>query len=150
MIQRVFLLGFCLFFTISCKETSASKVKVKNIELAKKRDLILADFPIASFDKVTYDFGSIRYDELVETTFVVTNTGKADLIISNAKASCGCTVPKWPKEPIKVGDSAKIEVKFNPKGKKNKQSKSITLTTNTANGEEVLRIKGFINPKPEY
>ena len=67
--------------------------------------------------------------------------------ITDAQASCGCTVPVWPKGAIKPGESSKVLAKFNTAGKPNKQSKTITLLTNTAVGREVLRIKGSVIPK---
>jgi hypothetical protein len=53
------------------------------------------------------------------------------MIISNAKGSCGCTVPQWPKEPIAPGSQGEISVQFNSKGKKGSQNKTVTLTTTT-------------------
>ncbi|MGB5364175.1 MAG: DUF1573 domain-containing protein, partial [Aureibaculum sp.] len=60
---------------------------------------------------------------------------------------CGCTVPEWPKEPIAAGESGQIKVKFNSQGKPNKQSKTITLTTNTSNGKETVLVKAEVTPK---
>ena len=56
------------------------------------------------------------------------NTGKTPLVISNAKGSCGCTVPEWPKEPVAPGATAELLVKFNSKGKPNQQQKTVTIT----------------------
>jgi len=140
------ILVFTLGLT-SCKESAASKVKQESVEKAKERDLKNESLPVAKFDKVEFDFGTIAEGDVVETSFVVTNSGKSNLVISNATASCGCTIPTWPKEPIKVGETAEIKVKFNSRGKRNKQSKAITLTTNTINGKEILKIKGFVTPK---
>ena len=83
---------------ISCKKSAASKVKQNNVEIAKERDLKSESLPVATFDTEVYDFGTILEGDVVETSFVITNTGKSDLIISDAKASCGCTVPTWPKK----------------------------------------------------
>ncbi|MCB0482959.1 MAG: DUF1573 domain-containing protein, partial [Flavobacteriales bacterium] len=66
-----------------------------------------------TFDKDVHDFGKITQGEMVETSFAFTNTGEADLIISSAKGSCGCTVPEWPKEPIPPGGKGEIRVVFN-------------------------------------
>ncbi|CAM1360225.1 conserved exported hypothetical protein [Tenacibaculum sediminilitoris] len=134
---------------VSCGQGNASsKVKKENIENAEKRDnSINLGAPVISFDKEEFDFGTVSEGDVVETTFVVTNTGKSDLIITNAKASCGCTVPSWPKEAIAPGETGNIEVKFNTSGKPNKQSKSITLTTNTETGREVIKISGMVTPK---
>lgn len=134
---------------VSCgKENAALKVKKENLENAAKRDIsISAGAPVVSFDKETHDFGTVNEGDVVQTSFIVTNTGKGDLVITNAKASCGCTVPNWPKEAIAPGKTGKIKVRFNTNGKPNKQSKSITLTTNTAKGREIVKITGMVTPK---
>tara|TARA_B100000809_G_scaffold263627_1_gene317333 strand:+ start:18439 stop:18891 length:453 start_codon:yes stop_codon:yes gene_type:complete len=133
--------------SVSCKKSAASKVKDQNIEIAKERDLKSENLAIVSFDKVSYDFGTIDEGDTIETSFIITNTGKSDLLISNAKASCGCTIPTWPKEAIKSGESSPMHVKFNSKGKRNKISKTITLTTNSGLGRETVKITGFVTPK---
>merc|ERR1712146_518887 len=82
-----------------------------------------------------------------ETIFKFTNTGDAPLIITDAKSSCGCTVPEYPKNtPIAPGDSGELLVKFNGTGQ-NQVTKTITVTANTAKGSELLRIKAFVTPK---
>lgn len=134
---------------VSCGQGNASsKVKKENVENAEKRDIsINAGAASISFDKEEYNFGTVTEGEVVKTSFTVTNTGKGDLVITNAQASCGCTVPVWPKEAIAPGKTGEIQVSFNTSGKPNKQSKSITLTTNTAKGREVLKITGMVTPK---
>jgi hypothetical protein len=145
--KNLFLFVLIATSFIACKNSAASKVKEENVEKAKERDLKSVLLPIASFDKKIHDYGMITEGDVVSTSFVVTNTGKSDLLIRDAKATCGCTIPVWPKKPIPPGSSGKIEVKFNSRGKKNKQSKTITLTTNTIKGIETLVIKGQIMPK---
>ena len=66
--------------------------------------------PVISFKENSIDFGDIVQGQKVEHTFVLTNTGKQPLIISNVAATCGCTVPSWPKEPVAPGKSAEIKV----------------------------------------
>ncbi|MFY0604048.1 MAG: DUF1573 domain-containing protein [Flavobacteriaceae bacterium] len=134
---------------VSCKDANAAeKVKDKNVELAKKRDNgIRKGAAVVSFDKSEYDFGTVAEGTIVETTFLVKNTGKIDLVITDAKASCGCTVPAWPRKPIKVGETGEVKVKFNTAGKPNRQSKDVTLYTNTATGTEKVRIFGNVTPK---
>ncbi|WP_435263638.1 DUF1573 domain-containing protein [Tenacibaculum sp. nBUS_03] len=136
-------------FLVSCGEGNAkSKIKKENIATALKRDNdISKGAPIAKFDKEVYDFGKVAEGDIVETTFVITNTGKSDLVITDAKATCGCTVPIWPKEAIAPGKTADIKVSFNTNGKPNKQSKSVTLSTNTENGREIIKISGMVVPK---
>ena len=65
-------------------------------------------FAIMTFTKSEYDFGTINQGDKVETEFPFTNTGKVDLLITNAKGSCGCTIPDFPKKPIKPGEKGKI------------------------------------------
>lgn len=134
-----------LVFT-SCKKDNASdKIKVENIKVAEQRDAKSGLLPEIKWDKLEYDFGTIEQGDKVETIFNVTNIGKGDLIITNAKGSCGCTVPVWKKTPIKPGETTDIKVVFNSRGKKNKTTNTITLTTNTEKGSEVVRIKAFVN-----
>ncbi len=98
------------------------------------------------FEKEVHDYGTIENGADGTCTFKFTNTGNAPLIISNAKGSCGCTVPSWPKEPIAPGASAEITVKYatNRTGAINK---SVTITSNAVNSPtKVIRIKGNVKP----
>jgi len=104
-------------------------------------------FAAMDFVKTSHDFGKIRADEKVETIFEFVNNGKADLLITNAVGSCGCTVPDYPKVPIKVGQKGTIKVSFDSAKKSGAQSKSVTITANTPNGMELLEIKAEILPK---
>ncbi len=84
-----------------------------------------------TFEKTEHDFGKIPATDNVEYTFKFTNTGTEPLVISEAKGSCGCTVPNYSKEPIAVGEAGDITVSFDPKGKKGVQRKTVTITANT-------------------
>ena len=134
---------------VSCNEGNASsRVKNENVKKAEKRDAeISKGAAMIEFDKTSFDFDAVAEGDVVNAEFMVTNAGKTDLIISKISSSCGCTVPTWPKEPIKPGKSSKVIAKFNTNGKPNKQVKSITLFTNTAKGREVLTIRGNVIPK---
>ena len=148
MKQLLALTILVIFSLISCKENVANKINKENLEVAKQRDYKLNEGAAAiSFSKTEHDFGVINEGDIVETTFGFKNTGKSELIITNAVGSCGCTVPEWPKEPIAAGESGQIKVKFNSQGKPNKQSKTITLTTNTSNGKETVLVKAEVTPK---
>ena len=87
--------------------------------------------------------------EKVKHDYKFTNTGSEPLIISNAKGSCGCTVPSWPREPIAPGESAVIAVQFDSKNKGkvggSPQSKRVTITANTDPVNTYLTIKGTVN-----
>jgi hypothetical protein len=101
------------------------------------------------FKKETHDYGNIKYGANGECTFEFTNTGSAPLIISDAKGSCGCTVPSWPKEPIAPGAKGSIKVKYDTK-RPGPITKSVTITSNATNEpNKVIRIKGNVGPAPE-
>ncbi|MBU3853930.1 MAG: DUF1573 domain-containing protein [Candidatus Paraprevotella stercoravium] len=84
------------------------------------------------FDKTSHNFGTFSEDDPVVTcVFKFTNTGTAPLIIHQAVPSCGCTVPTYTKEPIKPGESGKLEIRYNGAGKfPGHFKKSITVRTN--------------------
>lgn len=96
--------------------------------------------PAFAFEKDIHDFGSMIAGEKVSYSFQFTNTGDAPLIISNAKGSCGCTVPNWPKQPIAAGEKGTIDVTFNSAGRSGKQTKTITLTANTNPNKKQIKI----------
>ncbi|MFN0729142.1 DUF1573 domain-containing protein [Polaribacter gochangensis] len=147
----VFSLAVSLGLLTACSGgNAAAKVDQSKLAEAKKRDIdINKGAPIISLDKKEYDFGTVTDGDVVQTTFVITNTGKSPLIITDAKTTCGCTVPTWPKDkPIAPGESTEIEVVFNTAGKGGgRQVKDVTLFTNTAVGREILKIKGIVNRK---
>ena len=102
---------------------------------------------VMTFENDEYDFGTINEGDTVDYIFNFTNSGKNDLQITNARGSCGCTVPEFPKELITPGESSKIKVSFSSAGKSGKQEKSVTLTANIANQFQIIRIKANILPK---
>ncbi len=134
--------------TTSCKqESAADKITDADMEAVAVANILDGKFPKVKLDKEVHDFGTITEGDMVETEFVVTNAGEVDLIISDAKGSCGCTVPQPPKDPIKPGASAPIQVSFDSNGKPGAQEKTVTLMTNTENGHETFRIKATVTPK---
>lgn len=99
---------------------------------------------IMSFEDSKYDFGEIIQGEKITHSYSFTNTGDAPLIISSVKASCGCTVPTWDREPIEPGGSGKIKVVFNSEDKHGTQSKDITIVSNAVPNTSVLRLTGEV------
>ncbi|NBT87804.1 MAG: DUF1573 domain-containing protein [Flavobacteriaceae bacterium] len=146
MKKTLFLAVLVAFGMTSCKDNAAEKVSADNVAAAAERDTQADKYPVMSFAESIYDFGTINQGEAQEHVFTFTNTGEADLVIVDAKSSCGCTVPQYPKTPIAPGETGEMLVKFNGSGK-NQVSKTVTITANTQKGKEMISIKAFVTPK---
>jgi hypothetical protein len=96
------------------------------------------------FEKEVHDFGNVKEGVQAEYTFKFTNTGKEPLVITNVQASCGCTTPKWTKEPVKPGDVGTVTAIYNSKGRPGTFNKAITITSNAKTAQKVLFIKGNV------
>ncbi len=103
--------------------------------------------PVMKFEFDSHDFGKATAGEKITYEFKFNNTGKSPLIISDAKASCGCTVPEWPKEPVMPGQGGKIKVTFDSAGKSGLQDKQITVTANTNPAQNVVHLIGEVLTK---
>ena len=104
--------------------------------------------PKMSLESNTVDYGEIEQGSDPLRVVQFTNTGTEPLIIMNAKGSCGCTVPTYPREPIAPGETSEIQIRYDTK-RLGMISKTVKVTTNDAKGEYVIRVKGKINKKPE-
>jgi len=102
------------------------------------------DGPIMKFEKETHDFGKIKAGDKITYEYKFTNTGKSPLIISDAKASCGCTTPVWPHTPIKPGESGGIKVTFDSAQKMGLQDKQIVVTANTNPAQNIVHLIGEV------
>ena len=102
------------------------------------------DAPIITFETENYNFGKIAHGEKVSYSYKFKNTGKSPLIIANATATCGCTIPEPPKDPIKPGEEGEIKVIFDSKGKSGMQDKVITVTSNANPTQTDLHLTGEI------
>ena len=100
------------------------------------------------FESKVVDYGVLEHNGNGDREFVFTNNGTEPLIIKNAKGSCGCTVPTWPREPIMPGETSKIGVKY-ATNRVGKFTKTITLTTNASKKPVILTVKGEVNPAPK-
>tara|TARA_Y100001980_G_C14506444_1_gene282026 strand:- start:371 stop:871 length:501 start_codon:yes stop_codon:yes gene_type:complete len=147
MIKIINSFIFALLITsYGCNQSASKKVNQEKAAAASESTPITAAM---TFDKVSHDFGTIEEGDTVQTTFTFTNTGKADLLIVDARGSCGCTVPKYPKNtPIKPGESGEILVSFDSSNKPNMQQKTVTISANTQSGRETLRIKAMVTADP--
>jgi len=107
------------------------------------------ELPVLAFETTEYNFGTVQEGDIVNYTFKFTNTGKTPLLISKATATCGCTVPQWPKDPVGVGETGEISVKFNTKNRTNMQTKYVNINANTKPEITRLKISGNVLPNED-
>lgn len=96
------------------------------------------------FEETRFHFGTVTAGEVVEHHFPFKNTGNAPLVITEASATCGCTVPERPQTPILPGESSEIRVQFNTEGRSGTQEKRITIVANTTPNRTNLYLQGSI------
>lgn len=118
--------------SVSAQDAEAEKREVKEANIV--------------FEETTMDVGTFPADDPVrKTTFTFTNEGNAPLVIHQAIASCGCTVPSYPRMPVKPGEKGKIEVTYNGSGKNpGRFKKSITVRTNSRKPMARIYITGVM------
>jgi hypothetical protein len=135
-----FILVFTLFTAFACsrKAENASEINVSDVTSPNNK------YSKIVFETNTFEFGKINQGEIVKHTFNFKNDSDEPLIISSAQASCGCTIPSYPKDPIAPGQEGKIDVQFNSTGKQGVQNKSITITANTVPNITTLLLKGEV------
>src|SRR5436190_2672148 len=105
-----------------------------------------ADNPNAAeitFENELHDYGTIKYGSDGTCEFKFKNTGKDPLVISNARGSCGCTVPTYPKEPIMKGQTAELKVHYDTK-RVGAFTKTVTIESNAKTSSKVVTIKGTV------
>jgi hypothetical protein len=108
----------------------------------------IAQKPKIVFDELEHDFGNFKESDGVQTTtFKFSNNGEVPLVLNNVRASCGCTTPKWTREPVAPGNSGEIQVSYNPKNRPGSFNKSVMISSNAENGTTVLRIKGRVEER---
>ncbi len=112
--------------------------------LSAEQEVPAGPTTVMKFEHTDFDYGTVKEGEKVSHTYTFTNTGNEPLIISSAKGSCGCTVPKWPSEPIAPGAKGVIDVVFDSKGKPGKQAKRVTVNANTVPAQTFLNISGLV------
>ncbi len=156
------LLSLCLLLMAACKSDSAVTAPSVSPSLpaaAKPNEVKPAASPMETavpvgpvtsmeFTETEYDFGTVTEGEKVTHVYKFKNTGQEPLIISNAKATCGCTVPNWPREPIAPGGDGELTVVFDTKNKGKVggqlQTKRVTVTANTDPVNSYVNIKGKV------
>lgn len=158
MKTKLLILGLALFFASCANEQTGSGGGVEEIQTEGKIASIIRN-PVSMkdsdtinvarlfFETTEYDFGEIDEGGIVKHTFEFTNTGKAPLLITHARSTCGCTIPEWPTETIPAGGKGEIYVEFDTKGKGGYQGKPVTITANTFPSQTVVTVKGRVNNK---
>lgn len=147
--KRVFLSIVAIIALAACNNEQPQTETVSNNEAINANVSPTTNASSAAaftFEKESYDFGQITEGDQVTYDFSFKNTGTEPLIITGATATCGCTVPNYPKEPIAPNGEGKISVKFDSKGKGGMQNKVITITANTNPATTELHMIGDIKP----
>ncbi|MDC0561180.1 DUF1573 domain-containing protein [Bacteroidia bacterium] len=143
--KKIIYISLIIMGVVACNQKTGESQKLDTNAI--ETDQNSNKEPAISFNNKIWDFGTITDGEVVEHTFRFTNTGTKDLVISSASASCGCTIPEWPKEPIAPGEKGEIKVEFNSNGKKDMVTKDITILANTNPVKTILQIKVFVEKK---
>jgi hypothetical protein len=132
-----------LMFAFGAYAQQAEKEEEKQ-EKQKK-----VDGPAVSFEKESHDFGDIYQGDKVQHVFTFENTGTEPLIITNVQVTCGCTAPRWPRDPIAPGQEGEITIQFNSTGKIGRQNKVITIVSNSVDPHNKISIVTNVLPKKQ-
>ncbi len=135
---------FTLAIVVSASAVSFGQSSAKNTKAATTTKAAAAKGPQITWEKTTYDFGTIPQGTPATGVFTFTNSGTAPLILSNVQGSCGCTVPEWTKDPIMPGKKGTIKATYNA-ANMGAFNKSITVTSNAESPTSVIFIKGDVN-----
>lgn len=138
LVFTLFLAAFSISMAVAQNDLAPVKESIDLMNVAN-------DGPIMTFEDMTVDFGAIEQHSDPLRVIEFTNTGVEPLVIKNARGSCGCTVPIWPKEPIMPGETNKIEIRYDTK-RLGKINKTVTLTTNEVGTDpHVIKVIGQIS-----
>lgn len=127
----IMVLGLALFNLICCGGNPEEKESKKGARI--------------EFEKTNHDYGELDFGSEGICEFKYTNTGKEPLVLTNVKSSCGCTIPEWPKEPLRKDESASIKVRYDTH-RVGTFTKSITVYSNASNSPKRIFIKGRVKP----
>ena len=143
--KKIILSFACAVILASCSNQEPKQAESTLVEsVSTSSETAPADAAAFKFQKESFDFGQITDGEKVSYDFKFTNIGKSPLIITSATATCGCTVPDYPKEPIAPGADGVIKVVFDSSGKPGMQNKVVTITANTNPEITQLNILGNV------
>ena len=163
--KKVFITLFCLSVSAAALHAQDTK-KVTTTTTTTTQQQVVAPTPqqavpapaaapapnpdagVFKFEEETHDFGTVPEGPLAEYDFEFKNTGKSPIVISEAHGSCGCTVPKWPTEPILPKHKGVIHVAYTTNGRQGMINKDVIITSNAQQSPMRLHITGTVTPKP--
>ena len=143
--KKVLVLVAAAAFFAACNNQNASTETATDTTAVAVTDT--ANAPVFNFEQNSYDFGQVSEGEKVSHDFKFTNTGNTPLVITDARASCGCTKPEYPASPVAPGESGTIHVVFDSQGRLGMQNKVITIVANTVPSTIELNLVGEVKEK---
>lgn len=149
--KRLFIMACAVIAFTACNRSKSATIEQKAEAMATTSGtpgVTAEDAPKVKFQEEIFDFKQITQGEKVQYEFKFKNEGKTPLIITNATATCGCTVPEYPSEPVKPGEEGTIKVVFNSEGKMGMQDKVVTITSNANPEMPKLHLVGEVKAKP--
>ena len=155
LLQEIIIMRFGYLFLLvslflfSCENKSSDNKELNpgadtSAAAASQIPVDTANLPKFKFEESEFDFGQIKEGDVVKHTFKFTNTGKSNLVITDARGSCGCTIPSYPKEPIAPGEQGTIDVQFNSKNKTGANQKFVSIVANTYPEVTSISIKATV------
>jgi hypothetical protein len=145
--NRIYFLLTLLIFAVACKNQGDAKHTASPLPGATAAINDSANFTTVEWLDAEQNFGKVIDGETVLITFHFKNTGTKPLIIANVQASCGCTVPSKPEEPIAPGQEGLIKAEFNSSGREGIANKTLTVTCNTKEQIHTLNFNGEVLSK---
>jgi hypothetical protein len=142
----IFLFIILMITFSACKYSATQNVK----EQSGRESAIEDEQPEITFVSLTHDFGKIAEGEKVGWYFEFRNTGRSDLIITSASASCGCTIPEYEKKPVHPGGEGTIRVVFDSSGREGIQMKTVTVESNARTLLTRLELRADVIKRNEY
>jgi len=140
--KNIFLVLLAVVLFVSC-DSIRRKNKIAD-DAGLQMEMALKDSTIVLLIDSVYNFGNIKQGQSVSFNFKFKNTGKKALVVTNASASCGCTVPEKPERPIMPGQTSFIKVVFNSTGKSGHQDKNVTVSANTNPSFPTIKLIGEV------
>ena len=145
----VFALSSCQLTDHSERDPNAITAEALNIPASGFEEGDTANLPRMAFDSTEMHFGKVTQGTLVEKTWHFVNVGGSDLVITDVRGTCGCTVGKdWPKAPVHPDQEGTITVTFDSEGRSGMQDKAVSVTGNTQPPTTVLMLKGEVVAPP--